>query len=74
VPQWTVDRIEEGWAVLNNTDTLESINIPLSLLPQNTNPGDTLIRLDGKWYKNDTETAARKQRISERFARIRAKK
>jgi len=67
-----VDRIENGWAVLDNTDTLESVNLPMGVLPEETRPGDTLVRQDGKWYKDDNETAARKQRISERFARIKA--
>jgi len=72
VPQWVVDRIEEGWVVLENTDTLESISIPQQALPKNTNPGDTLIKQNSKWYKNDAETEARKKRISERFARIKS--
>ena len=73
IPRWVVDRVENGWAVLDNTDTLENINLPLSNLPKNTKPGDTLVRQGGKWYKDDIETAARQTRISERLAKIKAK-
>jgi len=65
--------VENGWAVLENSDTLENINLPLTNLPNDVKPGDTLVRQDGKWYKDDAETAARRKRISERFARIKQK-
>ena len=72
VPKWVIDRIEDGWAVLDNSDTLESISLPLALLPDGIQPGDTMVRKNSKWYKDDAETSARKKRISERFAKIKA--
>jgi len=73
IPKWVVDRIEEDWAVLENTSTLETINLPIIKLPRGTSPGDTLIRQDSKWYKDAVDTEARAARISERFERIKAR-
>ena len=70
LPKWVVDRFEEGWAVLDNSDTFESISLPTDGLPAGIKPGDTLVKQNGKWYKDKTDSADRKKRISERFARI----
>ena len=73
VPAWVVDRIEEGWAVLNNTTTRESISLPVSSLPKKISPGDTLRKHhELGWFKDDAETAARAERIKNSFARIKA--
>jgi len=68
VPKWTVDRIEEGWAVLCSAE--ENINIPIKQLGKDVKIGDTFIRQNGRWFKNDAETAERQKRIEEKFARI----
>ena len=73
IPKWVIDRIEEGWAVLENTTTLETISLPIKNLPRGVNPGDTLINQNSKWYKDEAETEARAKRIQERFARIKAR-
>ncbi|MCL1882172.1 MAG: DUF3006 domain-containing protein [Defluviitaleaceae bacterium] len=69
-PKWVIDRIEEEWAVLENTETLESISIPLTSLPKKICEGGTLIKINSKWYLNEAETAARKTRINDRFERL----
>jgi len=72
VPLWVIDRVENGWAVLENGDTMESISLPVEGLPGGVKPGDTLVRVEGKWHRHDAETAARKKQIGDRFARIKA--
>ena len=72
-PQWVIDRFEEEWAVLENSETHEIISLPIEKLPKGVQPGSTLIRTNSKWYVNEAETAAREARINERFARIKAK-
>jgi len=73
VPKWVIDRIEEGWAVLENTSTLESINLPQSQLPEGVKPGDMLVRQNGKWYLDHAGTKSRAEDVHERFARIKAR-
>lgn len=72
-PRWVFDRVEEEWAVLENSETHEVINLPTSQLPSNAKPGSTLVRIESKWYVNEADTAARAARIAERFARIKEK-
>jgi len=70
-PKWVIDRIEdEVWAVLENSETREVINLPLSSLPKGVSAGSTLIKTEGKWYVNEADSAERQKRINERFARI----
>ena len=68
--RFVVDRIEAGQAVLENSATLDIIILPIAGLPKNTSPGDTLIRQNNCWIFDHAETEARKQRINERFNRI----
>ncbi|MCL1844248.1 MAG: DUF3006 domain-containing protein [Defluviitaleaceae bacterium] len=72
-PQWVCDRVEESWAVLENSDTREVISLPLSSLPKNTRPGSTLVKFESKWYINEAETTARAKEINKRFAAIKAR-
>jgi len=67
-PKWVVDRIEEGWAVLDSAG--ETINIPIKNLPPNTKSGDTLVKHGINWYRDDAETEKRAKEIKERFERI----
>jgi len=74
IPMWVVDRFEEGWAVLENAETRETINLPKDGLPRGVKPGDTLRKHHSLgWYLDNAETAARAKRISERFNRIKGR-
>ena len=68
-----VDRIEAGVAVMENATTLDIVMLPVSDLPANTKPGDTLVNKNGHWYFDHAETEARKQRINKLFDKIKAK-
>jgi len=69
-PRWVIDRMEDGWAVLENSDTHEVINLPEAHLPTGAKPGTTLIRINSKWHINEADTAARSVRIKEKFAKL----
>jgi hypothetical protein len=69
-PKWIIDRVEEGWAVLENPDTRESFSLPMSQLPKDAKPGSTLVKIDSKWYVNEADTAARSARIKDKFSRL----
>ncbi|MCL2217500.1 MAG: DUF3006 domain-containing protein [Defluviitaleaceae bacterium] len=71
-PRWVIDRIEESWAVLENTSTMETINLPVKNLPRDARPGDSLIQQNSKWYKDEADTQDRAKRISEAFQRVKA--
>jgi hypothetical protein len=71
--KWVIDRFEESWAVLENSDSHEVISLPATNLPNGVEAGSTLIKHGSKWYVDEADTAARAARISERFARIKEK-
>ena len=73
VPSWVIDRIEDGWAVLDNTSTHESINVPIANIPSKAKPGDTLMKYKSKWYINHVDSADRISRINERYSGIRSR-
>ena len=71
--KWIIDRFEEHNAVMENAATLETVSLPMSSLPREVAPGDTLICKDGAWHFDHVETAARSARISELFQKIKQK-
>ena len=70
---WVIDRIEEGWAVLECSGTLESINVLVSNLPPGIKPGVTVVKLKNGWIINEADTADRAARIHKRFNRIKSR-
>ena len=72
VPSWVIDRIEEGWAVLENASTREVINVPLAKIPEGAKPGDTLINYKSKWLIDLADTRERAKRVKSRFDRIKS--
>ena len=69
---YVLDRFEEGFAVLENTNTLENITIPPTELPK-SRAGDSLYWKNGEWHVDHAETKARAERIRQQFARIKAR-
>jgi hypothetical protein len=72
-PKWVIDRFEEEWAVLENSDTHEVISLPAASLPKDAKSGSTLVKQGTKWYVNEADTAAREKMINEKFSRIRSR-
>lgn len=70
--KFTVDRIENNIAVLENRDTLEMINVNTSLLPSDIYEGCILLYDNNKYIKLVDEEVERRKKIEERFKRLRS--
>lgn len=70
---WAVDKIDEGIALLENTDTLEKKEVYTSLLPSSIHEGSILIYENDTYFLCLTEEEKRRQEIRERFSRLRNK-
>jgi hypothetical protein len=71
--QWVIDRIEDGVAVLENTETGEESERPKKELPKGAKEGQVLTDdgvAGGSLRIDKEETAARSARIRERFERL----
>jgi len=68
-----LDRLEENFAIIENTETLELKSIAIADLPKQAKPGDALFFLEGKWCVDEGETARRKESIKDMFERIKAR-
>jgi len=71
IPKWAVDKIESGWATIENGK--ETQTLPASSLPEGLKVGDTLYKQKSKWFIDVDETKNRAKRISERFNRLKNK-
>jgi len=68
--KYVIDRIESGYAMLENAQTLGIFSLPEEELPPGAKPGHTLVNIRGIWHIDHEDTAARCKRISEKFARL----
>jgi hypothetical protein len=71
--QWVIDRIEDGVAVLENTETGEESERPKKELPKGVKEGQVLTDdgvAGGSLRIDKEETAARAARMRERFERL----
>jgi hypothetical protein len=64
----TIDRIEEGLAVLLCGDEPVRFTLPLSLLPEGSREGDVI---DMAFSRNVEETEDARRRVAERIERLR---
>ena len=71
--KFVIDRIESGFAVLENAQTLENVTIAAAELPKGATSGHTLVNAGGAWQIDHADTAARRKRISEKFNRLKSK-
>jgi len=67
---FTVDRIEGNYAVCENRQTGEFINISLYILPENIHSGDILKYIDGKYIVDIAVRNSLKESIQDRFNRL----
>jgi hypothetical protein len=71
--KYSIDRIENDIAVLENIDTNEIIEIEISLLPENIKESNIVIYENNK-YKLDQETEdSRKKDLLSRFSKLKKK-
>jgi len=71
--KYVIDRIEGGHAMLENAQTLDIVSLPEEELPSGAKPGHTLVNMGGKWQIDHEDTEARRERISEKFARLKGR-
>ena len=65
----TIDRIEEGKAVLE-CENGEMVNLDVSSLPKNIKEGDILEFADGSYFLDDEETENRKRHIRDLMSNL----
>ena len=71
--KYSIDRIENDIAVLENIDTNEIIEIEISLLPENIKESNIVI-YENNIYKIDQETEdSRKKDLLSRFSKLKKK-
>ena len=71
--KYSIDKIENDIAVLENIDTNEIIEIEISLLPENIKESNIVIYENNK-YKLDQETEySRKKDLLSRFSKLKKK-
>lgn len=68
---WSIDRIEENIAILENTTTNEKKEVNINLLPENIKEG-SIISYNNNFYKLELSIEEkRRQEILERFKNLR---
>ncbi len=67
IEEFTVDRFEENYVVLENRKTNEFINVDKSNLPDGINEGDILNRINGKYTVDRDKTEEVSNRISDKM-------
>jgi len=71
---WIIDRYEEGFAILENSETSEILEVSRKEMPKGAREGHVLKIENGQYCLDLEETANRRQRIQEKFSKLRFKK
>lgn len=70
---YTVDRIENNIAILENKETKEMIDVDINILPANIHEGAILVFKENSYHiDNNTELFKRKE-IEDKFKKLRSK-
>lgn len=67
---FSIDRFEGNFAVCENRESLEMVNIPLSKLPKNINKSTVLNFENNKYYIDTVKTICIKNRINYKTSKI----
>ena len=67
---YTVDRLEENLAILENRENKEIIEIPLSFLPKGIKEGDILKLIENQFILDIEETNRVKTEIKNKFRNL----
>ena len=67
IEEFTIDRIEDNIAVLENRETKEIVNVDISKLPQNINEGEILNKINGKYILDKDKTEEVSNRIKNKM-------
>ncbi len=68
--KYVVDRVEDEFAVCENMDTNEYINILLTNLPNEIKQGDIITFKNGKYVIDNVQTEEKKQDMESRVNRL----
>ena len=71
--KWTIDRLEENYAILENCLTKELKEVPRTELPNEIHDGTLLIEINNSYILNLTEEERLRQEILEKFKKLRSK-
>jgi len=71
--KYVIDRIEDNIVVCQNLETKEMIELKKVLLPSNIKDGNVLIFENNEYKLDLNEEELRRQRIRERFNRLKQK-
>ncbi len=67
IEEFTVDRFEENYVVLENRNTNEIINVNKNELPEGIDAGDILDKINGKYIIDRNKTEEVSNRISDKM-------
>ena len=67
IEEFTVDRFEENYVVLENRKTNEFINVNKNELPEDIDEGDILDKINGKYIIDRNKTEEVSNRISDKM-------
>lgn len=67
IEEFTVDRFEENYVVLENRNTNEIINVNKNELPEGIDEGDILDKINGKYILDRNKTEEVSNRISDKM-------
>ena len=67
IEEFTVDRFEENYVVLENRKTNEIINVNKNELPEDIEEGDILDRINGKYIIDRAKTEEVSNRINDKM-------
>lgn len=68
--KYIIDRVEDNIVVCENLETKEMIELDKSLLPENIKDGNVLLFENNEYKLDLNEEELRRQRIRERFNRL----
>ena len=70
IEEFTVDRFEGDFAVLENRNTGKMIDVKKENLPENVKEGDILDKINGKYTLNKEKTLETKNRIKDKMQKL----
>ena len=71
---WIIDRYEEGFVILEDSETREILEISRKEMPKGAKEGHVLKIENGQYCLDLDETAKRKRMIQEKFSKLKFKK
>lgn len=71
-PMFTLDRFEGDFAILENRNTKEMTDIPISNIPSNAKEGDILKLSNGSYVVDYEETRAVSDKIREKMDKLKS--